>query len=293
MIEIRNLTKAFDKKPILEEISLTIGDGSIFGLVGINGAGKSTLLRLAAGVLLPDSGEVRIGGKPVYDNPEAKKDLFFLPDEPFWEHNSTGDTLAALCSVYYPFDRETFERYLRLFEIEPKNPVRNFSKGMKRQLFLSLAYACRPKTLLLDEAFDGLDPLSRLRCKRGLIELQETGTSVLISSHSLRELEDICDSFAILDRRRIRDYGSLDDTIASVVKLQIVFSSDGVSREDFPFPLLSFEKSGRVVRIAAKGDREKILSGIDAMQPVLKEEIPIDFEDFFLLATTAEKEENK
>lgn len=292
MIEIRNLTKTFEKKTILEDVSLTVEDGAIFGLVGINGAGKSTLLRLAAGVLRPNSGEVLADGVPVFDNPAAKKNIFFLPDDPYWEHGSTGNSLASLYSVYYPVDRQTFEKYLSLFEISPAKPVRNFSKGMKRQLFISLAYACRPRYLLLDEAFDGLDPLSRLKCKRGLIELQESGTSVLISSHSLRELEDICDSFAILDNRKICNYGTLDDTLASVVKVQIVFNSDAAVREDFSFPLLSFEKSGRVVRIAARGDREKILAEIDAMHPVLREEIPIDFEDYFLL-TAGKKEEEK
>ena len=192
MIEVKGLKKGYDKKAVLVDMNLRVQSGAVFGLVGINGAGKSTLLRTLAGVLKADAGEVLFDGEKVYENVAVKREIFFLPDDPYYDTNVTAEGLADLYRAFYEFDEAVFDGFVTEFSLEKNKPIRNFSKGMKRQVFVALALACRPKYLLLDEAFDGLDPLARLIFKRGLIELvEEKGSTVVISSHSLRELEDI------------------------------------------------------------------------------------------------------
>ena len=170
MIEIKNLYKSYDgKKDVLQNVTLSIPDSTVFGLVGINGAGKSTLLRLLAGVLKKDGGQVCVDGEEVFENEMVKKEIFFLPDEPFYTSNVTASSLAELYRSVYPFDDDVYQAYLNKFKLDTQTPIRNFSKGMKRQVFVSLAFAIAPKYLLLDEAFDGLDPLARIVCKKGII----------------------------------------------------------------------------------------------------------------------------
>lgn len=284
MIEIKGLSKSYGKKVALRDIDLRIEDGSVLGLVGINGAGKSTLLRLMSGVLIPDSGEILVDGEPLLSSEEKRRGIFFLPDDPYYETHATGETLAGLYALFYPFDRETFLRYAGIFQTETDKPLRNFSKGMRRRLFLCLAFACRPRVLYLDEAFDGLDPAARLECKRAIITLQENGGTAVIASHSLRELEDICDCFALLDGTRIRSRGRIGETLESFCRVQAVFRTD-VQASDLPFECLSFERTGRVTHIVAAGDRESVLAALRALDPLVLEELPLDFEDYFLCET--------
>lgn len=279
MIEIKGLGKSYGTKEVLSGVSLTVPDASVFGLVGINGAGKTTLLRMMADVLRPDEGTVEYDGENIAGNAKKRKELFFLPDEPYYTAGTTVEKLVALYKSYYAFDDELFARYEKLFSLERRTPIRNFSKGMKRQAFAALALACRPKYLLLDEAFDGLDPLARLELKRGIISLE--GTTAVISSHSLRELEDICSGFALLDGGAVADAGDLSETLAQVHKFQAAFE-EPVPRERFPFECLSFESEGRVVRFVVRGEREEIVSALKALSPIFVEEIKVDFEELFL-----------
>ena len=279
MIEIKGLGKSYGPKKVLEKVNLTVPDASVFGLVGINGAGKTTLLRMMADVLRPDEGTVEYDGENIAGNAKKRKELFFLPDEPYYTAGTTVEKLVALYKSYYAFDDELFARYEALFSLERRTPIRNFSKGMKRQAFAALALACRPKYLLLDEAFDGLDPLARLELKRGIISLE--GTTAVISSHSLRELEDICSGFALLDGGAVADAGDLSETLAKVHKFQAAFE-EPVPRERFPFECLSFESEGRVVRFVVRGEREEIVSALKALSPIFVEEIKVDFEELFL-----------
>lgn len=282
MIEIKGLYKGYGEKPVLRGVDLRIEDGSVFGLVGINGAGKSTLLRVLAGVLKADGGEALIDGQGVYENVAVKKGIFFLPDDPYYEANVTAEGLADLYRVFYEFDEDIFAGFLQEFSLEPRKPIRNFSKGMKRQVFVALALASRPKYLFLDEAFDGLDPLARLIFKRGLIELvEERGTTVIISSHSLRELEDICDSYGILDGGGIASSGDLSETLGGIHKLQMAFEKE-VTEEELGIACLSFEKTGRVIQIVVKGEIGAILQKIGDLQPMFVEEIEVDFEEMFV-----------
>ena len=279
MITIKGLKKSYGPKKVLQDICLSIPDASVFGLVGINGAGKTTLLRMMADVLRPDEGTVEYDGENIAGNAKKRKELFFLPDEPYYTAGTTVEKLVELYKSFYSFDDELFARYEELFSLERRTPIRNFSKGMKRQAFAALALACRPKYLLLDEAFDGLDPLARLELKRGIISLE--GTTAVISSHSLRELEDICSGFALLDGGAVADAGDLSETLERVHKFQAAFE-EPVPRERFPFECLSFESEGRVVRFVVRGEREEIVSALKALSPIFVEEIKVDFEELFL-----------
>lgn len=279
MIEIQGLKKSYGSKLVLDGVHLTVPDGAKFGLVGINGAGKSTLLRLIADVLRPDEGSILLDGECVTGNAKKREELFFLPDDPYYASGTTIAKLIDLYRAFYPFDRALFDKYASAFGLQLLTPIRNFSKGMKRQAFAALALACRPRYLLLDEAFDGLDPLARLELKRGLIEQEDC--TVLISSHSLRELEDICSGFALLDGGTIADAGDIHDALGKVHKFQFALEKE-VRREDIPFECLSFEAEGRVAKIIVRGEPEYILRMLEALHPLFVEEIAVDFEELFL-----------
>ena len=279
MIEIKGISKSYGEKNVLNNISFTVGDGAVFGLVGINGAGKTTLLRLMADVLRPDAGEILYDGENILGNAQKRKELFFLPDEPYYTAGTTVEGLKELYKSFYAFDEKLFENFREVFSLALKTPLRNFSKGMKRQAFAALALATRPKYLLLDEAFDGLDPLARLELKRGIIALEET--SVLISSHSLRELEDICSGFALLDSGTVADAGDISETLGKIHKFQAAFEFP-LAREAFPFECLTFEREGRVVRFVTRGNRETVVAALSALKPLFVEEIKVDFEELFL-----------
>ena len=279
MIEIQGLKKSYGSKLVLDGVHLTVPDGAKFGLVGINGAGKSTLLRLIADVLRPDEGIILLDGECVTGNAKKREELFFLPDDPYYASGTTIAKLIDLYRTFYPFDRALFDKYASAFGLQLLTPIRNFSKGMKRQAFAALALACRPRYLLLDEAFDGLDPLARLELKRGLIEQEDC--TVLISSHSLRELEDICSGFALLDGGTIADAGDIHDALGKVHKFQFALEKE-VRREDIPFECLSFEAEGRVAKIIVRGEPEYILRMLEALHPLFVEEIAVDFEELFL-----------
>lgn len=281
MIESVDLKKSFGDKVVYDGANFKIEDGSICGLVGINGAGKSTLLRILSGVLRADAGSIFIDDERVFNNEVVKRDIFFLSDDPYFDANVTGRKIGKLYSAFYPFDEGVFKRYTDLFKLNIDKPIRNFSKGMKRQIFISAALACRPKYLFLDEAFDGLDPLARLEFKRGIIELQEAGSTVIIASHSLRELEDICDSFILIDEARVKSFGKLLAALENIFKLQLAFKGE-VEEGDLPFKCLNFTKVGRVITVVARGNKEEALESLAALSPIIVEEIPMDFEDMFI-----------
>lgn len=282
MIEIKNLRKSYDgKTDILEEMSVTIPSSSVFGLVGINGSGKSTLLRLISGVLRADHGQILIDGEDVYENEKIKKQIFFLPDDPYYTANVCANELADLYRATHDFNEDVFREYLKRFRLDAKKPIRNFSKGMKRQVFVSLALAVQPKYLLLDEAFDGLDPLARFSLKRSLARMvEEKGGTVIISSHSLRELEDFCDSYGIIDHGKMTCSGDLEGDMQKIYKFQAAFDRE-VAREELMF-CMSVVQTGRVVQMTARGDKEEIMQKIQALNPLFVEEIPMDFEEMFI-----------
>ena len=203
MIEVSNLSHSFGEKNVLQGISLKIRDGEILGLIGVNGAGKSTFLRLMSGILTPKSGQVLIDGLDVQRG-EARRNLFFLSDDPFFGTGTTADELYELYETFYPnINRETFDRLMDIAGLQRDSALSKFSKGMRRQAFTALAFAVAPKYLLLDESFDGLDPVARERFKKQVRETAEKGSTIIISSHALTELEGFCDNYLILSETQM------------------------------------------------------------------------------------------
>ena len=283
MIEIKGLSYKIGDKQILNDINLNLCDGSVMGLVGINGAGKTTLLRLLSGVYTAEVGEILIDGVSVR-NEHAREALFFLPDDPYYTAHTTGNSLFEMYKTFYPnMSREVFLSHMQSFKLDGKKPIRNFSKGMKRQLFVALALAVKPKYLLLDEAFDGLDPLARLLFKKAINRaVEEEGMSVIISSHSLRELEDFCDSYALIDKMTVTSSGDIAEKINSFCKFQLAFTEEFEEDIFSHLPCVSLEKSGRFVRIVLRGDAKKMLSALEELGPAIVEEMPMDFEELFI-----------
>ena len=284
MIEIKNLSKSFTDKEVLKNINLTIKDGSIVGLVGINGSGKSTLMRVISGIYKADDGQVLIDNQVAYENEEVKKDCFFLPDEPYYGINTTPLSIIDLYQTFYNFDKEVYLSYLNTFKLPLKKSLHNFSKGMKRQVFISLALAIKPKYLLLDEAFDGLDPIARLTFKRALIELvDQYKSTVIISSHSLRELEDICDSFCLLDNKDILSSGQITEEIEKYHKYQVAFKEE-VTKEDFKdIDFIRYEQDGRIIKVVINEDLDSFKEKIKKYKPLIIDEVTIDFEELFII----------
>ena len=283
MLKINQLKKSFGSHQVLNGLNLEVNDGSVFGLVGINGAGKSTLLRLIAGVYQPDEGTIRFNGQDTFDDAAVRSSISFVSDEPYYEPGTTIESMKLLYESVYDFDSALFQKYCEEFELEQNRPIAGFSKGMKRRTSILFALCTHPKLLLLDEAYDGLEPLARLKFKRILAErIEEEQLSVIIASHSLRELEDICDSFGILEKGQINEYGDLLETKGKVNKYQAAFKEE-VSREMFSgLDILKFSSEGRVVQMVIRGEEEAVREELQKHDPVLIDVLPVTFEELFI-----------
>ena len=283
MIEIKNLCKNFSDKEVLKGLNLKIEEGKIFGLVGINGSGKSTLLRLISGIYQKDKGEILIDGEEVYENENAKSKIFFLPDEPFYNSDTTPYNLIDFYKTFYGLDVDLYLKYLHDFKLPIKKRLKNFSKGMKRQVFISLALAIKPKYLLLDEAFDGLDPLARLTFKRELLKfLNEKKTTLIISSHSLRELEDFCNCYGILDNMNIISNDNVSIDTKKVHKYQFAIK-ESLDEKDFDFEFIKFSKIGSVITVLTNESLEDFKEKLKKYNPLFIDEIEINFEELFII----------
>ncbi len=283
MIEIRNMSFSFEAKNVLYKIDLEIADNTILGIVGINGAGKSTFLRLLAGVYKPGLGSIRYDGRDPA-NAETRKDIFFLPDDPYYTAHMTPNKLFDFYKCFYPeIDRQVYDSLLDAYKIDRKGKVQNFSKGMRRQMFIALGLAVKPKYLLLDEAFDGLDPLSRKIFKDAIISLVEEGrTTVLITSHSLRELEDFCDRFILIDSNIIKNQGDIAEHIGRLCKFELAFT-EAVEESLFAdLPIVSLTIKNRFVQVVLEGNSEEMKKKLTDLSPVVIDEMPLDFEETFI-----------
>ncbi len=283
MIEIKNLTHVLGERTILDNVNLKIEEGKVMGLVGINGAGKTTLLRLVAGVYFPSAGQVLCDGEKLTEE-KAREKIFFLPDDPYYTVHTTGRSLYEMYEVFYPqMDREIFTAYMTEFGLDEKKPIRNFSKGMRRQLYVALALSVRPKYLLLDEAFDGLDPLARLAFKKAINRaVEEDGTGVIISSHSLRELEDFCESYALIDNMTVASSGDISERVDRYCKFQLAFTEEICEALFEGLPVVSLEKTGRFVRLVLEGREEEMRERLAALNPAVLEQMNMDFEEMFI-----------
>ena len=283
MLEINNVVKSFDKRNVLDGVNITIDGGSIFGLVGVNGAGKTTLLRCISGIYMTDEGNVLFDGRDTFRNEEIRKDIFFANDDPYYPLASNIRSLKEFYASFYPLDEQMYRKILELFGLDENKPINSFSKGMKRQTLLLFALSVKPKLLLLDEAFDGLDPIVRHNLKKALYDfIEEDHATVIISSHNLKELEDICDSYGILENGRISTYGDLLESKQNINKYQLAFNKD-IDEEVFKdFDILHMHKEGSVYSLVIKGDREEIVNKLRELDPVILDTLSVNFEELFI-----------
>ena len=284
MIEVRDLVKTFDGFAALRGATLTVPKGAVYGLVGPNGAGKSTLLRHITGVFRQDSGEVLVNGVPVYENRHVKENIVSIPDDWFYYNQSTIREMAALYAGLYPrFDWERFERLRELFQLPEKKTIRRMSKGMQRQAAFWITISCLPEYLVLDEPVDGLDPVMRRQVWQVLLDdVAARGTTVLLSSHNLRELEDVCDHVGIMDKGKVLLERTLSDLQDTTVKLQVAYKTAEEPTLPTELQILHHSRVGRVHTYIMRGNSEEICRRMQITDPVLLEAIPLTLEEIFI-----------
>lgn len=284
MIKLDGVTKRFDKYVAVDNIQLEIPKGSIYGLLGSNGAGKSTILRILSGVYKADSGRAEIDGEIIYNNPSAKEKVFFVNDETIQYTNFTLLDLAKYYSNFYPnYSNEKFEKLCGILQLPKKKKLSTFSKGMKRQAIVICALACQPEYLLLDEAFDGLDPTMRIIVKRMVVdEMLDREMTTVISSHNLKEIDDFCDTVGMLHKGKIVFNKELDSVKGNIHKIQTAFDADYSERDFEGIEILHFEKNGSIVYIIAKGDEKEIEKKIRDKEPKIFDMVPLSLEEVFI-----------
>ena len=284
MIEVRDLVKTFDGFAALRGATLTVPKGAVYGLVGPNGAGKSTLLRHITGVFRQDSGEVVVNGVPVYENRHVKENIVSIPDDWFYYNQSTIREMAALYAGLYPrFDWERFERLRELFQLPEKKTIRRMSKGMQRQAAFWITISCLPEYLVLDEPVDGLDPVMRRQVWQVLLDdVAARGSTVLLSSHNLRELEDVCDHVGIMDKGKVLLERTLSDLQDTTVKLQVAYKTAEEPTLPAELQILHHSRVGRVHTYIMRGNSEEICRRMQITDPVLLEAIPLTLEEIFI-----------
>ncbi len=284
MIEIREVTKKYGKFTAVDKLSMTVDKGSVYGLVGYNGAGKTTLLKTVAGIYRADGGSVTVDGVDVFDSADVKRRMFYVPDDLYFNYNSSIEKMAKFYAGYYPkFSFETLDKLCGVFKRDKTARINSFAKGMQRQAAMILGMSTLPEILLLDESFDGLDPAKRSLMNNMLIEYAaDRECSIIVSSHNLHELTDICDHIALINGKRIVLDCSVDDISASRCKFRVVFA-DEKSREDFAdFDIKRFDKDGKIVTLSLGGDPEENEKKLNAMSPLLVEKYPLTLEEIFL-----------
>lgn len=285
MIEAKAVSKSFDGFLALNDLDMTVPKGSIYGLVGPNGAGKSTILRHLCGVYRPDGGVITVEGQPVYENPAIKERMVVIPDDVYYYGSASVREMMKFYRGMYPtFSMERFEQLAEAFpEVDAKRPIRRMSKGMQKQAAFWLAMSCCPDYLLLDEPVDGLDPVMRRQVWSLLMgDVAERGTTVLVSSHNLRELEDVCDHVGILSHGQVVIERSLSQLQGTTVKLQVAFP-DGV-QPGLPqgMEVLHQSQLGRVYTYIVRGSAEDVQQQVEAIRPLFVEALPLSLEEIFI-----------
>ena len=284
MLEAKNVVKTFDGFRALDGLTMTVPKGAVYGLVGPNGAGKSTIIRHLAGIYRQDSGEVLLDGQPVYEDPAVKRRMTVIGDDWYYFPQANIREMAHFFAGLYPaFSWERYEKLKQVFPLDEKMMLRRMSKGMQKQAAFWLTVCCMPEYLILDEPVDGLDPVMRRQVWSLLLgDVAERGTTVLVSSHNLRELEDVCDHVGILNKGRVLLERSLSDLQDNTVKLQVAYQ--GVTEPVLPAELNILHRShvGRVYTYIVRGSSEEILRRMQITEPVLLESIPLTLEEIFI-----------
>lgn len=284
MIQVTNAVKRFDGFTALDGASITVPDGAIYGLVGPNGAGKSTLIRHLTGILRLDEGEILVDGEPIYENPAKKALLAVIPDDWYYFSSASLRDMMRFYRGFYPsFDMERYEKFRDIFEIPEKAMLRRLSKGMQKQAAFWLAMSCRPKYLILDEPVDGLDPVMRRQVWSLMMgDVTENGTTVLVSSHNLRELEDVCDHVGIMNRGKVLLERSLCDLQENIVKLQVVWNTPEPPVLPPEMNVLHVSNVGRVYTYIVRGNAAAVSTALSVFQPMMLEALPLSLEEIFI-----------
>ncbi len=292
MIKVENLTKRFEKFCALNAISCTINDGCIYGMVGSNGAGKSTFLRILTGVYRADMGSATVDGEEIFNNPVVLGKIAYVPDELYFLPGATMNRMADMYkSCYARFDTERFKKLASRLSLDVKKPISTFSKGMKRQAATILALSTMPEYIFFDETFDGLDPVMRNYVKSIICEdVIDRGATAVITSHSLRELEDTCDQLALLHRGGLILESDIQNLKTAQFKVQVAFSEE-YDREKFEnipgMKILHFVKHGSVANMIVKGERDAVAASMRTMSPVILDILPLTLEEVFTYETAA------
>lgn len=283
MIEILNVTKKFGDFTAIEDISFKVEESSIYGLVGYNGAGKTTLLKICSGIYKPDGGGVFINGQNVYDNGQLRSDLFFVPDDLYFPRGNNLIKMKKLYQGYFPnFDEKVFNNMVEAMGLDPKKSIHSFSKGMQRQAETILAMATRPKYLFLDECFDGIDPQKRNLCKKIFIEyMAETGCSMIMSSHNLQEVSDLCDRVALINGKKLTMDVGVDDITSAYRKYRMIFKDnidksifDGISNKG-----ITIDNKLATIIVSSSSESE---AKLNALNPIHIDSINLSLEEVFL-----------
>ena len=284
MIEVKNLTKTFEGFKALDNTNITVPDGGVYGLVGPNGAGKSTVIRHITGIYRPDSGEVLVDGEPIYEHPEKKAILAAIPDDWYYFPSATVRDMMRFYRGFYPqFDMARYEKFKDVFAISEKAVIRRLSKGMQKQVAFWLTMCCRPKYLILDEPVDGLDPVMRRQVwSLMMADVSECGTTVLVSSHNLRELEDVCDHVGIMNKGRVLLERSLTDLQENIVKVQAVWNPGNVPVLPTKLQILHMSHVGRVYTYIIRGNAAEVTAVLEQEKPLMMEALPLSLEEIFI-----------
>lgn len=284
MITAASLTKTFDGFAALDEFTADIGQGSIYGLVGTNGSGKSTLLRLISGIYRPDGGEILVSGQAPFENVTVKGRMVHVSDDLYFLPQSTMNDMARFyAGIYRSFCWDVYREMCGRFPIDPAKRINTFSKGMKRQTALILALACRPEILLLDEALDGLDPVIRIGLRKILADLiSDGGMTVVIASHNLRELEDLCDHMGLLHAGKVIFAREIDQVKLGFCKVQAAFTTPPRRESLQALDIMQYEASGSVLNLIVRGNPNEIMAAIREMGPLFVETVPLTLEEVFI-----------
>ena len=284
MLEAKEVVKSFDGFRALDSATLTVPKGTVYGLVGPNGAGKSTIIRHFTGVYRPDSGQLLLEGAPIWENTDAKRRMVVIPDDWYYFPQASIAEMAKLYAGAYPsFSWERYEKMKQVFPLNDRQMLRRMSKGMQKQAAFWLTMCCMPEYLILDEPVDGLDPVMRRQVWSLLMgDVAEHGTTVLVSSHNLRELEDVCDHVGILSRGKVLIERSLSDLQENVVKMQVVFQEKQLPQLPADLEILNISQVGRIHTLIVRGNATEVTNRLAAYAPILMEALPLTLEEIFI-----------
>ena len=282
MIQVKGITKRFGDFTALDELTLTVPSGSVYGLVGPNGSGKSTIIRHITGIYRPDGGEILIDGEPVYENPAVKARIAYIPDDVFYFNNASMKDMAKFYRGIYPkFSMERFNALLTIFPLDPTRPIRRFSKGMQKQAAFVLCMAMQPEIMVLDEPIDGLDPVMRRQVWSLLMaDIAERGTTVLVSSHNLRELEDVCDHVGILDHGKLLLERSLSEMQENICKILIALPEGAELPEGAD--ILHKSATGKLLTLIVRGKQPELIEHFGKAKPLFMDAVPLTLEEIFI-----------